>query len=96
MTSVTTAWPFIQWGINIIGPLPEALGNVKFLIVAIDYYTKWVEAKPLASITGKHVERFVWEHIVCRFGIPQMIVSNNGKQFEEGVFPQFCERLKIK
>ncbi|GJS81447.1 reverse transcriptase domain-containing protein [Tanacetum coccineum] len=96
MTSVTASWPFIQWGIDIIGPLPEALGKVNFLIVVVDYFTKWVKAKPLASVTGKHVERFVWEHIICHFGIPQMIVSDNGKQFEEGAFPQFCERLNIK
>ncbi|GJV58720.1 reverse transcriptase domain-containing protein [Tanacetum coccineum] len=96
MTSVTTAWPFIQRGIDIVGPLPEAPGKVKFLIVAVNYFTKWVEAKPLASVTGKHVERFVWEHIACRYGIPQMIVSDNEKQFKEGVFPQFCERLEIK
>ncbi|GJZ77062.1 retrovirus-related pol polyprotein from transposon TNT 1-94 [Tanacetum coccineum] len=42
---------------RIVGPLPKALGKVKFLIVTVDYFTKWVEAKPLASITGKHVER---------------------------------------
>ncbi|GJR50972.1 reverse transcriptase domain-containing protein [Tanacetum coccineum] len=87
MTLVTAAWPFIQWGIDIVGPLPEAPGKVKFLIVAVDYFTKWVEGKPLASVTGKCVERFVWEHTVCCFGIPQMIVSDNKKQFEEGVFP---------
>ncbi|GKB22592.1 reverse transcriptase domain-containing protein [Tanacetum coccineum] len=96
MTSVTMAWPFIKWSIDIISPLPEAPGKMKFLIVAIDYFTKWVEAKPLTSITRKHVKRFVWEHIVCRFRIPQMVVSDNEKQFEERVFPQFCENLKIK
>ncbi|GKA21760.1 reverse transcriptase domain-containing protein [Tanacetum coccineum] len=51
-------------GIDIVGPLPEAPERVKFLIVAVDYFTKWVEAKPLANFTRKHVERFVWEHIV--------------------------------
>ncbi|GJW36473.1 reverse transcriptase domain-containing protein [Tanacetum coccineum] len=96
MISVTAAWPFIKWGIDIVGPLREALRRVKFLTVAVDYFTKWVEAKPLASVTREHVERFVWEHIVFRFGIPQMIVSDNKTQFEEGVFPQFCEKLKIK
>ncbi|GKB98226.1 reverse transcriptase domain-containing protein [Tanacetum coccineum] len=78
MTLVTATWLVIQWGINIVGLLPEALGKVKFIIVAIDYFTKWVEAKPLASITRKHVERFVWELIVCRFRLPQSIVSDNG------------------
>ncbi|GKB03608.1 reverse transcriptase domain-containing protein, partial [Tanacetum coccineum] len=56
MTLVMAAWLVIQWGIDIVGLLPEALGKVKFIIVAIDYFTKWVEAKPLASITRKHVE----------------------------------------
>ncbi|XP_071727790.1 uncharacterized protein [Rutidosis leptorrhynchoides] len=52
------------------GSFPAGAGNVKFLIVAIDYFTKWVEAKALCTITGVQVRNFVWEHIVCRFGIP--------------------------
>ncbi|GJR68287.1 reverse transcriptase domain-containing protein [Tanacetum coccineum] len=87
ITSVTAAWPFIQWGIDIVDPLPEVPKRVKSLIVAVDYFTKWVEAKSLASVMGKHVERFVWEHILYRFGTPKMIVSDNRTQFEEGVFP---------
>ncbi|GKE53297.1 reverse transcriptase domain-containing protein [Tanacetum coccineum] len=61
-----SAWPFSQWGIDIVGSLPTAPGGARFLVVAIDYFTKWVEAKPLISTTGKHMEKFVWEHIVCR------------------------------
>ncbi|GJY54854.1 reverse transcriptase domain-containing protein [Tanacetum coccineum] len=53
MISVTSAWPFMKWGMDIVGPLPEGPGRVKYLIVAIDYFTKWMEAKPLATITGK-------------------------------------------
>nr|XP_043638087.1 uncharacterized protein LOC122609091 [Erigeron canadensis] len=52
---VTSAWPFSKWGIDIVGPFPPAPGKVKFLVVAIDYFTKWVEAKPLATISGKHI-----------------------------------------
>lgn len=76
---VTTAWPFYKWGIDIVGPFPQGVGNMKFLIVVVDYFTKWVEAKPLATITGQHVINFVWEHIVCRFGVPHVMVSDNGK-----------------
>nr|GEW32445.1 gypsy retrotransposon integrase-like protein 1 [Tanacetum cinerariifolium] len=65
MTPVMSAWPFSQWGIDIIGPLPMVTGGTRFLVVAIDYFTKWVEGKPLISTTGKHMEKFVWEHIVC-------------------------------
>ncbi|GJY21086.1 reverse transcriptase domain-containing protein [Tanacetum coccineum] len=93
MTSIMSAWPFSQWGIDIVGPLPTAPGGARFLVVAIDYFTKWVEAKPLISTTGKHMEKFVWEHIVCRFGRPQAIISDNGKQFVEGTFPIFCKKL---
>ncbi|GJU77874.1 reverse transcriptase domain-containing protein [Tanacetum coccineum] len=60
MTPVTATWPLIQCGIDFVGPLLKALGKVKFLIVAVDYFTKWVEAKPLVSITGKHVESLTY------------------------------------
>nr|GEV79632.1 reverse transcriptase domain-containing protein [Tanacetum cinerariifolium] len=80
MTSIMSAWPFSQRGIDIVGPLPIAPGGARFLVVAIDYFTKWAEAKPLTSTTGKHMERFVWEHIVRRFETPQIIISDNRKQ----------------
>ena len=56
---------------------PTAPGNIKYLIVAIDYFTKWVEAKPLAIIDGKNVKKFIWEFIICRFALPMQIVSDN-------------------
>ena len=49
--AITSPWPFAQWGIDIIGPLPQGKKQVKFLLIAIDYITKWVEAKVLATIT---------------------------------------------
>ncbi|GKC05801.1 reverse transcriptase domain-containing protein [Tanacetum coccineum] len=51
LTPITSPWPFYKWGIDIAGPFPEGPGKVKFLIVAIDYFTKWIEAKPVATIT---------------------------------------------
>nr|XP_043611691.1 uncharacterized protein LOC122583338 [Erigeron canadensis] len=93
---VTAAWPFSKWGINIVGPFPQAPGRVKFLVVAVDYFTKWIEAKPLVTISGKQMEKFVWEQVVTRFGIPQVIISDNGKQFSQGIFPQFCKNLEIQ
>ncbi|GKB00691.1 reverse transcriptase domain-containing protein [Tanacetum coccineum] len=78
MTSIMTPWPFYQWGVDILGPLPQATGRVKFVIVAIDYFTKWIEAKPLARITGKEVIRFVLDNKICRFGLPKIIVTDNG------------------
>ncbi|XP_071714724.1 uncharacterized protein [Rutidosis leptorrhynchoides] len=96
LISVLSAWPFLKWGINVVGPLTEAPGGYKWLVVSIDYFTKWAKAKPLSTMIGKHIEKFVWEHIICRFGILQEIISDNGKQFAEGIFPGFSEMLQIK
>ncbi|GJX71415.1 reverse transcriptase domain-containing protein [Tanacetum coccineum] len=61
------------------GPFSEGPGNVKFLIVAMDYFTKWIEANAMATISGSEVKKFVWDNIVCRFGLPGEIVSDNVK-----------------
>ncbi|XP_071708705.1 uncharacterized protein [Rutidosis leptorrhynchoides] len=73
MIPVASPWPFCKWAIDIVGPFLAGPGGVKFLVVAIDYFTKWVEAKPLKTISGKQIRNFVWENIVCRFGIPNEI-----------------------
>ncbi|GJU44484.1 reverse transcriptase domain-containing protein [Tanacetum coccineum] len=96
MTSIMAPWPFYQWGMDILGPLPQASGKLKFVIVAIDYFTKWIEANPLARITGKDVKKFVWDNIVCRFGLPRVIVTNNGTQFVNDPFKGWCKSLNIK
>ncbi|XP_022004371.1 uncharacterized protein LOC110901923 [Helianthus annuus] len=87
---VTAAWPFQKWAVDIVGPFPLAPGKLKYLIVAIDYFTKWVEAKPLAKITAENAKKFLWEHIVCRFGLPLYLVSDNGTQFTDRVLQDWC------
>ncbi|GKA72185.1 reverse transcriptase domain-containing protein [Tanacetum coccineum] len=59
LNTITSPWPFYKWGIDIAGPFPEGPGKVKFLIVAMDYFTKWIEAKLVATITGNQVKKFV-------------------------------------
>ncbi|GJU49359.1 reverse transcriptase domain-containing protein [Tanacetum coccineum] len=86
MNPITSPWPFYKWGIDIAGPFPEGPGKVKFLIVVMDYFTKWIEAKLVATITGNQVKKFVWENIICRFGLPGEIISDNGKQFRDNPF----------
>ena len=75
---------------------PIAVRQLKFLIVIIDYFTKLVEAEALATITEKNVRNFVWKNIICRYGIPRVLVSNNGKQFDNDAFRDFCSQLGIK
>nr|KYP56070.1 Gypsy retrotransposon integrase-like protein 1 [Cajanus cajan] len=78
--SINSPWPFALWGIDVLGPFPVAKGQVKFLLVAVDYFTKWIEAEPLACISSTNVQKFVWRNLVTRFSIPYAIVSDNGLQ----------------
>ncbi|GKB15555.1 reverse transcriptase domain-containing protein [Tanacetum coccineum] len=94
-TPITSPWIFYKWGIDIAGPFPKGPGKVKFLIVAMDYFTKWIEAKAVATISGGQVKKFVWDNIVCRFGLLGEIVSDNGKQFSDNPFKDWCEKLNI-
>ena len=79
LTPMTAPWPFAQWGLDIMGPFPMAVRQLKFLVVGIDYFTKWVEAEALATITEKNIRSFVWRNIILRYRIPRVIVSDNGK-----------------
>ena len=79
-----------------MGPFPTALRQLKFLVVGIDYSTKWVEAEPLATITKKSIRTFVWKNIICKYGIPRALVSDNGKQFNNSAFESFCSELGIR
>ena len=96
LTTITSPWPFAQWEIDIISPLPQGKGQVKFLLIAIDYFTKWVEVEALATITEARIRSFVWKNIICRFGIPRKIISNNGQQFDNQGLRDFRSGLGIK
>ena len=65
MMAITSPWPFAQWGINIMGPLPQGKRQVKFLLVAIDYFTKWVEAEALATRSQKQRYKVLYGKILC-------------------------------
>ncbi|KAJ0453964.1 putative nucleotidyltransferase, Ribonuclease H [Helianthus annuus] len=93
---VSTAWPFQQWGIDMVGPFPDAPGAVKFIIVAVDYFTKWVEAKALASTIAMIVRKFIWEYIICRFGLPLKIVTDNGTNFASEDLRKWMKEMNIE
>nr|GEW76114.1 reverse transcriptase domain-containing protein [Tanacetum cinerariifolium] len=95
LTLITAPWPFYKWGTDITGPSRKGPGKVKFLIVAMHYFTKWIEAKTMATITGSQVKKFMWDNIVCRFGLSGEIVSDNGKQFSDNLFKDWCDKLNI-
>ena len=81
---------------DIVGPLPAVAAHKKFLLVATDYFSKWVEVEAYASIKDKDITKFVWKNIICRFGIPQTILADNGPQFDNITFRNFCSELNIQ
>jgi hypothetical protein len=85
-----------RWGLDLLGPLPPAQGNLRYVVVAVEYFSKWIEAKPLATITSVTVQKFFWQNIVCRFGVPKAITVDNGTQFDAEAFREFCEQIGTK
>ncbi|XP_020240077.1 uncharacterized protein LOC109818937 [Cajanus cajan] len=94
--AIATPWPFSIWGMDILGPFPPAKGQVKFLVVAVDHFTKWIEAEALATITANNIQKFFWKNVVTRFGIPYALITDNGLQFTDRRFNEFLNGLGIK
>ena len=57
---IQPTWPLQRWALDLLGPLPPAQGNLKYVVVAVEYFSKWIEAKPLATITSATVQKFFW------------------------------------
>jgi hypothetical protein len=70
LQNMAKPWPFHTWGLDLIGPINPASGGYIWILVATEYFTKWVEAIPLQKATGAAVANFIREHIITRFGIP--------------------------
>ncbi|XP_060210683.1 uncharacterized protein LOC132637640 [Lycium barbarum] len=89
-------WPFVAWGFDVIGPIePPASNGHRFILVAIDYFTKWVEDSTYKAVTKKVVADFVCNNIVCRFGIPESIITDNAANLNSDLMRETCEKIKI-
>ena len=95
LNPLSSPWPFAQWGLDIVGPSPKVVGNKRFLVVGTNYFTKWVEAEPLANIRDVDIKRFVWKNIVTWFRIPYSLILDNGLQFDSKTFRRYCCHLGI-
>nr|KYP64946.1 Retrovirus-related Pol polyprotein from transposon 17.6 [Cajanus cajan] len=93
---IPPAWPFATWGADILGPFPLAKGQCKFLIVAVDLFTKWIEAEPLACISAHQVQKFLWRNIITRFGVLHTLVTDNGLQFTDRKLNEFLNGLGVQ
>ena len=96
LRSIYSPWPFHTWGIDIQGPFPLAIRQMKYLIVAIEYFTKWIEAELVAQITAHKVQHFVWKNLVCCFGVPRRLVSDNSTHFASQQLGKLCSDVGIK
>jgi hypothetical protein len=93
---VPPIWPLRWWGIDIVRQLPPAPGNLPYAVVAVEYFSKWVEVMPLVSITSRNIHKFLWQNIVCHFGVPSKVTMDNGNQFDSAGFRDFCNGLGMK
>src|SRR4051812_15251342 len=77
LKTIPIAWPFAVWGLDMVGPFKKARGGMTHLLVAIDKFTKWIEARPIKKLDGPTAVRFIAD-IVCRYGVPNSIITDNG------------------
>jgi hypothetical protein len=93
---IAHTWPLQCWGLDIVGPLPTAQGNLKFTFAAVEYFTKWIKARAVSTITAKTAQKFFWQNIVCRFGVLSKLTVDDGKQFDSQDFREFCSSIGTK
>lgn len=77
-TKILSPVPFDTWAIDIMGPFPPVAGNIHFLLVAVDYMTKWVDSKTVAHVTAVFCRKFLHGYIITCFGIPRILITDNG------------------
>ena len=93
---LSSLWSIAQWGLDIVGPFTQAVRNQRLLLVRTNYFTKWVEAEPLANIRDVDVKKFIWRNIITRFGVPHTLILNNGLQFDSKDFRRYFGELGIR
>ena len=88
--------PFYQIGIDVVGPLPITERNNRYIVTAMDYFTKWPEARALETADAKEIARFIYEDIICRHGCPKKILSDRGSHFNNKLVELLMEEFQIK
>ena len=87
-----TPWPFSMWGMDVIGPItPTSSNGHYFILVAIDYFTKWAEVESYALVTKEVITRFVKNNLMCLFGLPESIISDNARNLNNDTMTELCQ-----
>jgi transposase InsO family protein len=92
---IPPSWLFVVWGLDILGPFPRAVGGFRYLYIVIDKFTRWPEATPVVKINKQFTVKFI-KSIICRFEVPNRIITDNGSQFTSSAFQGYYEDLSIK
>nr|AAV32140.1 putative polyprotein [Oryza sativa Japonica Group] len=95
LQTIPLTWLFSCWGLDILGPFPRGQGGYRFLFVAIDKFTKWIEVTPTREIKAENAIKFI-KGIFCRYGLPHRIITDNGSQFISADFQDYCIRLGVR
>ena len=91
--NMTSPWPFDMWGLDVIGPInPKASNGHRFILVAIDYFTKWVEVNSYAHVTQKVVKKFIERDLVYRYGLLTKVVIDNAHNFNRKFIAELCTK----
>jgi hypothetical protein len=94
-TADHTYLAFLHTGLDLVGPFKKAKCGFTHIFVVVDKFTKWIEVKPVASITAAKVVEFI-KGIIYMFGMPNNIITDNGTQFTTRLFKDFCANSDIK
>ena len=82
LNSLSSPWPFAACEIDVIGEIrPNASNGHKYIVVAIDYFSRWMEAKSFGTLKAKQMAKFIEKSLICRYGVLHHIVMNNSVQF---------------
>src|SRR6266542_683230 len=87
---------FERWGIDIVGSLPITREGNRYIVVAMDYFSRWPEARPLKAANAKTVATFIYEEIICRFGAPRILQSDRRTHFVNEVIQKLTKRFRVK
>jgi hypothetical protein len=87
--------PFAKWGIDFMTCHPHSAGGHDYIIIAIDYFTKWAEVMPTFDNTGKTTVLFLFNHVITHFGVPQAMFTDHGSHFRNFMMSELTEKLSL-
>ena len=92
---IPITWSFAVWGLDMVGPFNRSKDKKTHLLVAVDKFTKWVEAEPVSKCDAATVVQFM-KKVIFRFGFPHSIITDNGTNLSKGAMEEFCQREHIR